>query len=81
MPLDHRTPPPGPQGTPEFDELQRGQDDPITVETLEQAPAVYGDQGRREVPVPHPGERPGAVRISGPMDMSPAGPESERESG
>jgi hypothetical protein len=61
---DPRTPPPGPTGVQELDELQRGQDEPLTVETLEQAAPAYGEQGRREIPIPHPGERPGAVRIA-----------------
>lgn len=62
MPLDPRNPPPGPQGTPEFDELQRGDEGILTVETMEQAPPVYGE--RVQMPIPDPGDRPGAVRIA-----------------
>ena len=62
MPSDPQNPVPGPQGTPEFDELQRGEEKPVTVETLQQTPPAYGE--RVEVPIPDPGERPGAVRIT-----------------
>ncbi len=52
---------PSPPGMPELDELQRGQERPLTVETLERSmPGRYS--GIREVPVPDPGERPGALR-------------------
>jgi hypothetical protein len=47
-----------------LDELQRGHEEPLTVETLEQAAPAYGEHVRREIPIPHPGERPGAVRIA-----------------
>ena len=54
---------PGLSGAPELDELQRGQERPVTVETLERAaPDVYKEM--REIPVPDPGERPGAVRMT-----------------
>jgi hypothetical protein len=47
--------------TQDLDELQRGSESPITLETLEGASLpTHGE--RREIPVPHPGERPGAVR-------------------
>ena len=47
--------------TQELDELQRGQETPPSVETMEgPAPPHHGE--RREIPIPHPGERPGAVR-------------------
>ena len=51
-----------PEGTPDLDELQRGQEPPVTVETLEPAPTPYSTE-QREVPVPDPGERPGAVVV------------------
>ncbi|MFN3652961.1 MAG: hypothetical protein ACK47B_25565 [Armatimonadota bacterium] len=52
---------PGLQGTPELDELQRSRETPVTVETLERlTPPHYGQ--RSEIPVPDPGERPGAIR-------------------
>ncbi|MCC2671391.1 MAG: hypothetical protein K0Q72_3862 [Armatimonadetes bacterium] len=45
----------------QLDELQRGQETPPTLETMEgAAQPVHGQ--RREVPIPDPGERPGAVR-------------------
>ena len=62
MTIDPQNPRPGPQGTPEFDELQRGEEKPVTLETLEQTLPAYGE--RVEVPIPDPGERPGAVRIT-----------------
>lgn len=78
MPIDNRNPPPGPQGTPEFDELQRGEEQPITLETLEQAPPAYGEG--MQVPIPDPGERPGAVRIAPePVATAPHPPEEDGE--
>jgi hypothetical protein len=54
-----RIPTPRP-GAPDLDELQRGHEKGITVETIERmAPAHYGEQ--REMPIPEPGDRPGAV--------------------
>jgi hypothetical protein len=67
METEH-TKPAGPSGQPEYDELQRGQDTPPSTETLERtAPPHYGEA--REVPIPDPGERPGAVRV----DRAPGG--------
>ena len=48
-----------PEGAPDLDELQRGQEQPVTVETLEPPPSVYPTESR-EVMVPDPGERPDA---------------------
>lgn len=51
----------GQYSTQELDELQRGHETAPSLETLEGvAPPVHGQ--RREIPVPHPGERPNAVR-------------------
>lgn len=51
----------GQYSTQELDELQRGHETAPTLETMEGvAPPVHGQ--RREIPVPHPGERPHAVR-------------------
>lgn len=49
-----------PPGAPDLDELQRGQETPPTVETLE-PPPQHGDR-RYTAPVPDPGERPRAIR-------------------
>jgi hypothetical protein len=46
----------------EYDELQRGEEQPVTVEHLEHRPAP--EAGGQETAVPDPGERPGAVRLS-----------------
>ena len=52
----------GPNNTAQFDELQRGQESAPTVEMMERlAPPHHGE--RREIPVPDPGERPGAIRL------------------
>ena len=67
MASDQKTPPPGPGGMPEFDELQRGQEQPPSVETLERPVTPYRrEAGQRETPVPDPGERPGAIRVDTP---------------
>lgn len=64
MSAEERVPPRGPNGTPEFDELQRGVEDPPTVETLERAVSpLHPEQAARSIPVPDPGERPGAIRV------------------
>lgn len=58
---------PGQDGSQVLDELQRGTETPPSVETMEGAQsAAHGE--RRGIPVPHPGDRPGAVRA----DQSPA---------
>jgi hypothetical protein len=45
----------------ELDVLQRGEETAPSVEMMEgAAPPHHGE--RREIPIPHPGERPGAVR-------------------
>ncbi|MGV3724493.1 MAG: peptide-binding protein, partial [Actinomycetota bacterium] len=55
-----------------------GSETPPTVETMEGAPsAAHGE--RREIPVPHPGERPGAVRADHAPAPSP--PEPQPSSG
>ena len=54
----------------ELDELQRGQEQPISLETLERVPPSE----RRGHQVPDPGERPGAVRVS---EESEAGDEAD----
>lgn len=47
--------------TQALDELQRGHETPPTLETMEGIPSpTHGE--RREIPIPHPGERPNAVR-------------------
>jgi len=47
--------------TQALDELQRGHETPPTLETLEGVVvSTHGE--RREIPIPHPGERPNAVR-------------------
>ena len=56
----------------QLDELQRGQEQAPTVETMERlGTPPHGE--RREIPVPDPGERPGAVRAgaSGPGEQEP----------
>jgi hypothetical protein len=51
----------GQYSTQELDELQRGHETAPSMETLEGvAPPIHGQ--RREIPIPHPGERPNAVR-------------------
>lgn len=61
--LSRRGPDPlTPQGAPELDELQRGDEKPVTVETLEPASRALANEAR-EVPIPDPGDRPGAVRL------------------
>ena len=63
MSVEEGIPPRGPNGTPEFEELQRSQEDPPTVEILERAaPTQHPEQMTRTVPVPDPGERPRAIR-------------------
>jgi hypothetical protein len=63
MDEDERSVPAGGPGEPEYDELQRGQEKGLSVETMERlSPPHYGE--RREVPVPDPGERPGAIRVA-----------------
>ena len=56
-----------PEGAPDLDELQRGQETPVTVETLEPAQPTYPTE-QREVMVPDPGERPGAVVVGERMN-------------
>jgi len=47
--------------TQELDELQRSHETAPTLETLEGVTSpTHGE--RREIPIPHPGERPNAVR-------------------
>jgi hypothetical protein len=58
-----RLDPTGHSGAPQLEELQRGTEDPPTVETLEEAPPTYGERGSREIPIPHPAERPGAIDL------------------
>jgi hypothetical protein len=51
----------GQNSTQLLDELQRSHETAPTLETLEGvAPPTHGE--RREIPIPHPGERPNAVR-------------------
>jgi len=74
---------PGGYGPLELDELQRSQEQPLTVETLEGlVPATHGES--REMPVPEPGERPGAIppeAIQGhPPEREPE-PEPKKETG
>jgi hypothetical protein len=65
IPADRRSRP------EEYDELQRGQEAPLSVETMERlAPPVYGPKG--EVFIPDPGERPGAVRVGAAATETPA---------
>jgi hypothetical protein len=71
-----RIPRPGVPATPELDELQRGQERPLTVETLEGA-APTGYRRTREVPVPDPGERPGALRAGSAPPGETEEPEGE----
>lgn len=68
MPAPHPAEPPtGPAPEDEYQELQRGQEAPLSVETLQpRAPQRRGTAGRRVVPVPPPGERPGAIRLDVP---------------
>jgi hypothetical protein len=62
MPNEERTAPLGRPGEPEYDELQRGEEKTLTVETMGRLSLPhYGE--RREIPVPDPGERPGAIRV------------------
>lgn len=66
----------GREDTQVLDELQRGTETPPTVETMEGAPtSAHGE--RREIPVPHPGERPGAVRA----DHAPVAPRPQPSGG
>ena len=61
MQNERTTPPRGLEGAPDLDELQRGQEQPVSVETMEGAAQTgYGDS--REMPSPDPGERPGGIR-------------------
>ncbi len=54
--------PAGAHGQQELDELQRGQEAPLTVETMERGvPATHGES--RGTPVPDPGERPEAIPL------------------
>jgi len=63
----HGADPLAPPGAPELDELQQGEEKPVTVENLEPPAQALMNHGR-EVPIPDPGERPGAVRL----DKTPA---------
>ncbi len=68
-----RAGPPGPNGMQDLDELQRGEERPISIETMERtAPYRYGDNGPRQIPVPEPGERPGAISVDTPQDPASA---------
>jgi hypothetical protein len=75
MPHEPRNVPPGPAGVQEFDELQRGHEEPVTLETMEPALPAYGERAQREIPIPHPGERPGAISIN--EDLEPPNEEPE----
>jgi hypothetical protein len=48
-----------PEGVPDLDELQRGQEQPVTLEEVERLTPPSGEH--REIPIPDPGERPGAI--------------------
>lgn len=63
MPHNPRDAPPGPTGVQELDELQRSAEEQPTLETMEPTLPTYGERGQREIPIPHPGERPGAICI------------------
>jgi len=70
MPREGQDALPGPNGMQDFDELQRGEEKPITVETMERtSPYRYGDNGPRQYHIPDPGERPGAIHTE---ELTPA---------
>lgn len=71
MSMSHGEDTGAPPGSPEYEELQRGQEAPVTVETLERrlSPQNSGDQNRGTA-VPDPGDRPGAVRLDDPSEGS-----------
>jgi hypothetical protein len=60
-----------------LDQLQHGVETPPTIETLEGAPPPHHGE-RREIPVPHPGERPGAVRADQAGPASGGTPPDDR---
>jgi hypothetical protein len=52
-----------PNGAEELDELQRGEEQPISVELLEKlSPKHVPEAAPREIQIPDPGARPGAIR-------------------
>jgi hypothetical protein len=77
----------GQNSTQELDELQRSHETAPTLETLEGvAPPTHGE--RREIPIPHPGERPNAVRadlseviapVEAPVELVDDGAGARRE--
>jgi hypothetical protein len=54
----------GVSGGEQLDELQRGQDQALSVEDMDRGnPTHLGSQQPVEFPIPDPGARPGAVRL------------------